>query len=101
MICPFQVTPILAILLIVGTALVLVFLVISVYFCFRGRRGNKPNGQGKRQNNNRNYTTETHVALQKGIDDCVVTEMTNLTSKEDLRNPDLIPIQARTGEDFI
>ena len=58
------------------------------------------------------YTGETHIPLQKGIDDCVTGEITTLTGAVssptginngvttlprliESSNPDLIPVQAR------
>ena len=113
----FTVTPILAVLIIVGAALVLVLLVMSAYLCFR-RRPVRPKGAagGRRRNVNGNgmsFTGETHIPLQKGIDDCVVTGTTQLTGAVssptgingattlpprqlvESSNPDLIPVQAR------
>ncbi len=117
----FTVTPILAILMVVGAALVLVILIIGVYFCFR-RRPRPPGGSKARRANSRlsNYTTDTHIPLQKGIDDCalngngngvaetsaltasssvVITPMTTLShSASGVSNPDLIPVQAARGQ---
>lgn len=54
----FTVTPILAILMVVGGALFLVFLVISAVFCFRKKR--RPPHKAT------SMTRMTHIALQKG-----------------------------------
>jgi hypothetical protein len=86
----FTVTPILAILMVVGGALFLVFLIISAVFCFRKKR-RPPH----------NMTRMTHIALQKGIDDCIdcpgsigtTSQTTGLMENE--KNPDIIPVQKR------
>lgn len=71
----FTITPILGVLLVVGGALILVVLSISVYFCFR-----------RAPKNRRMNYTDSHIPLQKGIDDCI-----DGRSQELLRNPDIIP----------
>lgn len=82
------------------------------YFCFRGtRRRRSLNGaakrgpQGGRKQRSSLYEKDnSHIPLQRGIDDCVGAEIEGVTrtttlnnvglSKEDLANPDLIPIQS-------
>lgn len=105
----FTLTPILAVLLTVGAALILVFVIIVAYFCVRrspsgGHHGRRKRPSGKNPNDNRMSYTETHIALQKGIDDCL-DDHTNASSggtaltpmlSEHERDPDLIPI--RRGE---
>ena len=104
-------TPILAVLMTVGAALILVFVLIAAYFCVRrgpsngghgGRNGRKG---GRPGNDNRISYTETHIPLQKGIDDCIDcvddhnsggTALTPMLPDHE-RNPDIIPI-SRRGE---
>nr|XP_040567358.1 hemicentin-1-like [Lepeophtheirus salmonis] len=73
----FVFSPILMGLMIVGGALIIVFLFISIYFCACRRSPDKIR--------NRISYTETHVPLQKGIDDCI---------EVDEKNPDIIPISS-------
>ena len=99
-------TPILAVLLTVGGALILVFVLIVAYFCVRrsdnrGRRSKRPNGSA---NDNRSNYTETHIPLQKGIDDCIDdhtnstgTAMTPMLAEHE-RNPDIIPINTKDSK---
>jgi hypothetical protein len=124
----FHVTPILAVLLVVGSALILVFLVITVYFCVHGRGSRKRGGAAARASGapltprgtsvggvagKKCFTTETHIPLNTGIDDCIkgdgyieggtttrTTTINNFSSREDIGNPDLIPIQARASGKF-
>ena len=89
----FTVTPILAILMVIGGALFLVVLVISAVFCFR-RKSRPPHKSNS-------MTRMTHIALQKGIDDCIdcpgpmgpPSVTTGLMENE--KNPDIIPVQKR------
>jgi len=111
----FQVTPVLAGLLTVGAALLLVFVLISLYFCVARRPspsvGGSAGGGGRRSK----PTTPrgTHVPLQSGVDDCVggATDLTNEQRAtlldhlggvgEDGRGgPDLIPVRDR-GIQFV
>ena len=129
----FTVTPILAILLVVAAALVLVFLIMSVYFCLRTSSASRRVGRGPKGHAGQlsyRYDTGSHIPLQKGIDDCVggsaggggghdgsgmttslttstVTPSSSLlmrdvtmstTKSADSINPDVIPVQMRTGE---
>ena len=98
----FTLTPILAVLLTVGLALILVFVLIAAYFCVR--RGPSSAGSRRKRNgqhgDNRISYTETHIPLQKGIDDCIDdphsggTALTPMLPDHE-RNPDIIPINRR------
>ena len=98
----FTLTPILAVLMTVGAALILVFVLIAAYFCVR--RGPSNGGsRRKRANDNRISYTETHIPLQKGIDDCIDDHNSGGTALTPMlpdheRNPDIIPI-SRRGKD--
>jgi len=104
----FRITPVLAGLLTVGAALLLVFVIISLYFCVaRKPRGAPPSG-GRRSK----PTTPrgTHVPLQTGVDDCV-NGATDIEQRASLLDhlggvgddgrggPDLIPVRERGEED--
>ena len=103
-------TPILAVLMTVGAALILVFVLIAAYFCVRrgpsnGGHGGRNGRKGRPGNDNRISYTETHIPLQKGIDDCIDcvddhnsggTALTPMLPDHE-RNPDIIPI-SRRGE---
>ena len=99
----FTLTPILAVLMTVGAALILVFVLIAAYFCVR--RGPSNGGsRRKRANDNRISYTETHIPLQKGIDDCIDDHNSGGTALTPMlpdheRNPDIIPI-SRRGKDY-
>ncbi len=95
------VTPILGILLVVGSALILVFLEITAYFCVFRRRGRAAASRVRRPRDLKGDVKTSHVPLQTGIDDCVVNEMkalNNLKQANNCNDPDLIPIQARSGK---
>lgn len=96
----FKFTPILGVLMTVGAALILVFIIIIAYFCVRR---SPPNSRRKRANDNRISYTETHIPLQKGIDDCIDgnngTALTPMLSEHE-RNPDIIPINGRGEKKF-
>ena len=94
----FKITPILGALMTVGAALILVFIIISAYFCVRR---SPSSSRRKRANDNRISYTETHIPLQKGIDDCINgdgsnggTALTPMLSEHE-RNPDIIPVNGR------
>ena len=108
-----MITPILAALVTVAAALALVFLFVTSYFCVTRRsRKRSPNSGGGKVVVTRPRES-SHMPLQNGVDDCVTTSLVTKTpqsdgcddvttslmvgrvSKEDLNNPDLIPIQAR------
>ena len=94
----------------VGAALILVFVLIAAYFCVRrgpsnGGHGGRNGRKGRPGNDNRISYTETHIPLQKGIDDCIDcvddhnsggTALTPMLPDHE-RNPDIIPI-SRRGE---
>ena len=88
----------------VGAALILVFVLIAAYFCVR--RGPSNGGsRRKRANDNRISYTETHIPLQKGIDDCIDDHNSGGTALTPMlpdheRNPDIIPISRRGKESF-
>ena len=97
----FTLTPILAVLMTVGAALILVFVLIAAYFCVRRGPGNHGNSRRKPSDNRISYT-ETHIPLQKGIDDCIDDHNSGGTALTPMlpdheRNPDIIPI-ARRGK---
>ena len=103
----FNVTPVLGLLLCVGGALILVFVSIAAYFCVR-RGPRNPNSRRKRPNeNNRISYTETHIPLQKGIDDCIMedhhgsrdTALTPMLAGHH-ENPDIIPIKMSRGKTY-
>jgi hypothetical protein len=102
----FTLTPILAVLMTVGAALVLVFVLIATYFCIRRGSGSGSGSSGRKRNARSNNDTrisytETHIPLQKGIDDCIDDHLSNPGSGSNVltpmlaeheRNPDIIPI---------
>ena len=93
----FKITPILGVLMTVGAALILVFIIIAAYFCVR--RSPRNTQRRKRANDNRISYTETHIPHNKGIDDCIDgnnggTALTPMLSEHE-RNPDIIPINGR------
>lgn len=98
----FTFTPILAVLMTVGAALILVFVLIAAYFCVRRGPSSAGSAGARRKNENRISYTETHIALQKGIDDCINddhhggasggTALTPMLPPEHERNPDIIPV---------
>ena len=78
-------------------------------FDFYSRRSGPSHGQRrKRPNSNdkgRMSYTETHIPLQKGIDDCIDDHANNSTGTamtpmlaEHERNPDIIPINSRESK---
>ena len=110
----FTVTPILAILLVVGGALVLVFLIISTYLCVRkradtvrrNRRKASPDnallpqaprgilingGSNSGTNGGPKSKSTTHIPLNRDFDDCVMISDHNSVGSTE-RNPDIIPI---------
>ena len=96
-----------ATLLVVGGALLLVFLTISTYLCVR-RKTTSPKPKSPKSStesnglpqaprgilinkNNENMTRTsmtTHIPLQRGIDDCIADELESSSEK----NPDIIPV---------
>lgn len=99
----FTVTPILAVLLVVGGALVLVFVVISAYFCVRNTSSHNRRRKGPKENNRISYTT-THIPMQKGIDDCIddgnnPSAGVTVPMLDHEKNPDIIPIKRENEED--
>ena len=99
----FTLTPILAVLMTVGAALILVFVLIAAYFCVRRGPSNGGSRRKRGANDNRISYTETHIPLQKGIDDCIDDHNSGGTALTPMlpdheRNPDIIPI-SRRGKD--
>ena len=96
----FTLTPILAVLMTVGAALILVFVLIAAYFCVRRGPSNGGSRRKRGANDNRISYTETHIPLQKGIDDCIDDHNSGGTALTPMlpdheRNPDIIPISRR------
>ncbi len=67
-----------AVLLTVGAALVLVFVVISAYFCLTRRPGPPP-PNSRRKNSNNNKPDQTHVPLHDASIDADVVAITDLS----------------------
>ena len=80
----FQLTPVMGVLLIVGSSITLVFLTISAYFCVRKRlvnrgTGNRNSGGAEIRTYSVGYNVESNV---------VVTEANEFDTS---MNPDVIP----------